>query len=147
MNETADIFTRIDAYLEQPLSNDDDGLGNLVRAIRQRDDYKLLLERPLERDDGGVKRLSESVLLDRGYPRKLCFRALTLYLYASDACRSMDDDDSKREIMRTVKETIEKYSVDWSFLIADKRCTKYSDAIKMLIAFFAIAALSYAYVK
>ncbi len=59
----------------------------------------------------------------------------------------MDDDDSKREIMRTVKETIEKYSVDWSLLIADKGRTKYSVA-KKLIAFFAIATLTlYAYVK
>ncbi len=139
MNE--DIFTRIDALLEQTLSNDDDGLGNLVRAIRQRDDYKLLVEWPLERDVGGFKRLSESVLLDRGCPRKLCFRALTLYLYASDACRSMDDDDSKREIMRTVKETIENYNIDWSLLIADKGCTKYSVA-KKLIIFLLFAALT-----
>ena len=133
INQTGDIFTRIDAHLEQPLSNEDDGLGNLIRSIRQRDDFKIVLERSLERDVGGFKRLSESVLFDHGCPRKLCFRALTLYLYAADAYRCMDDDNSKREIMRTVKETIEKYNVDWSLLIADKGCTKYSVAKKLII--------------
>ncbi len=89
--------------------------------------------------------------LPSDFPRfvtsRLCFRALTLYLYASDACRSTDDDDSKREIVRTVKETIENYNVDWSLLIADKSRTKYSVA-KKLIAFFAIGTVTlYAYVK
>ena len=139
MNE--DIFTRIDAILEQP--NNDDGLGNLIRMIRQCNDYKILLEWPLESDANGWKRLCESALFDHGCPRKLCFRAMTLYVYAADTCRCTDDDESKREIMRVVKETIEQYNVDWSF-IAEKCAIKYAVAI---ITFLVIAVLGYAYVK
>ncbi len=140
MNE--DIFTRIDAYMEQP--NNDDGLGNLIRAIRQCDDYKILLEWPLESDANGWKRLCENALFDHGCPRKLCFRAITLYVYAADTCRCTDDDESKREIMRIVKETIEQYNVDWSLLVTDKRSMKYAVAI---ITFLVIAVFSYIYVK
>ena len=139
MNE--DIFTRIDATLEQP--NNDDGLGNLIRAIRQCDDYKILLEWPLESDANGWKRLCESALFDHGCPRKLCFRAMTLYVYAADTCRCTDDDESKREIMQIVKETIEQYNVDCNFIV-EKRSMKYSVAS---ITVLAISVLGYDYVK
>ncbi len=139
-----DIFTRIDAYLEQP-HDDDDGLGNLIRAIRQCDDYKILLEWPLESDANGWKRLCENALFDHGCPRKLCFRAMTLYVYAADTCRRTDDNVSKREIMRIVKETIEKYNVDWSLLDTDKRSMKY--VVVKFLAFFAFTVFSYIYVK
>ena len=130
------ILICIDTYLnenklESSFLNDIEleQIESLIHLIRGHADYKTLFDWPIGHGDQiskGFKTLCENVLFDYGNPYKLCFRALTLYIFTVDLCHfRLKDNDVKKEIMKITKETIDFYNVDWT-IILERRLMKWN---------------------
>ncbi len=146
-----DIFNCIELYLhanrlESQYMNSEDMLHirNLIHDIRSDAEYKILLDWPIGHGQNiieGFSVLCDNVLFDHGNPYKLCYRALTLFIFANDLCKNrLKDNDVKEKVMTIAKRTINFYHVDWS-LIIEKRLKKW-DIVKFIcvnLTLFAVA--------
>ena len=105
-----------------------DQIERLIRHIREHDDYKTLIAWPLPEDGlpGGFKTLCENALFAHGNLHKLCFRALTLYVFTNDICHyRIKDNDVKNELLKIAKEIIIFYDVDWTLILQKQNIKRY----------------------
>ena len=110
-----DIFKCIESYIcenrldSQCLNAEEmEYIKNLIFIVREHSDYKTLMDWPFAYDRENISKefvtVCENALFDHGNPHKLCFRALTLFIFANDLCKyRLKDNGVKNTLMTIVK--------------------------------------------
>lgn len=101
-------------------------IHHIANTIRNTEDFKHLdntwVLQNLDCIDSKFLELAKSSLtdnqgLDLPSDERLLFRALTLFVYAADICKLVNDAEIIRVIQTTVCETVEQYAVNWKILL------------------------------
>ena len=109
----------IQRLIESDCSGQTNSLSLMIMTIRECQDYDSILRcavdlKPVPKH---MRIVAQHAMRGPHTEQKLCFRALTLYIFTNDLCERLSDEDVKKNIRRVVRETIAEYDVDWTVLL------------------------------